>query len=159
LRPRRVVHLRPVEHRAADDAADPTIIGRAAAAATHARLTLVLGGQFLLLRCRCRSSPALARSLMRRCRNERNSQAIDSAGSNNRGSPEWSGGETVKLTNSALRAARSRETGLPIYVSGGRPVSFSNADARHPRGVPTAGALIDIEAKTTGENGRSRHGT
>jgi uncharacterized SAM-binding protein YcdF (DUF218 family) len=81
------------------------------------------------------------------------------AGGNNRGAPEW-GGETVKTyTLQRLRygARLARETGLPVYVTGGRPEGGRFAEATLMRNVlvdeyrlPVLG--VDTTAMTTGEN-------
>ena len=127
-------------------------------------LTLVLGSQVLLLAL---SLPVVARTLARSLEPppvsaaelKRAQAIVILAGGNNRGSPEW-GGETVKTyTLQRLRygARIARETGLPIYVTGGTPEGGRQAEATLMRDVLVREyqlpvRWVDVEAKTTGEN-------
>ena len=105
-------------------------------------LTLILGSQLLLLAL---SLPLMANALARSLEPPpvtatqlKQAQVIVIlAGGNNRGSPEW-GGETVKTyTLQRLRygARLARETGLPIYVTGGRPEGGRFAEGELMRDV------------------------
>ena len=127
-------------------------------------LTLILGSQFALL---VLSLPVAANALARSLEpppvaadDLKRAQAIVIlAGGNNRGSPEW-GGETVKTyTLQRLRygARLAHETGLPIYVSGGRPEGGKFAEATLMRDVLVQEyklevRWVDLTARTTGEN-------
>jgi uncharacterized SAM-binding protein YcdF (DUF218 family) len=127
-------------------------------------LALVLGSQLLLLAL---SLPVVAGALARSLEpppvnlaDLKHAQAIVIlAGGNNRGSPEW-GGETVKtFTLQRLRygARLARETGLPIYVTGGKPGGSKHAEATLMRDVLVQEynlpvRWVDVEARTTGEN-------
>ena len=104
--------------------------------------TVMLGAQLALL---VFSLPVVANALARSLEpppvttmHLKRAQAIVIlAGGNNRGSPEW-GGETVKTyTLQRLRygARLARATGLPIYVSGGRPEGGKFAEATLMRDV------------------------
>lgn len=80
-------------------------------------------------------------------------------GGRNRGAPEW-GGETVKTyTLQRLRygAKLARETGLPIYVSGGKPDGGVASEGALMRDVlrndyGLAARWVDETAATTGDN-------
>jgi uncharacterized SAM-binding protein YcdF (DUF218 family) len=127
-------------------------------------LALVIGSQLLLLAL---SLPVVAGALARSLEpppvtaaDLKRAQAIVIlAGGNNRGSPEW-GGETVKsFTLQRLRygARLARETGLPIYVTGGKPEGGEYAEATLMRDVLVQEyklpvRWVDVEARTTGEN-------
>jgi uncharacterized SAM-binding protein YcdF (DUF218 family) len=127
-------------------------------------LALVLGSQLLLLAL---SLPVVAGALAQSLEpppvtaaDLKHAQAIVIlAGGNNRGSPEW-GGETVKtFTLQRLRygARLARETGLPIYVTGGKPEGGEHAEATLMRDVLVQEyklpvRWVDVEAKNTGEN-------
>lgn len=83
------------------------------------------------------------------------------AGGSNRGAPEW-GGETVKtysLQRVRYGARLARETGLPVYVTGGKPHGGRDAEATLMKdvlerefGVPVRWAEVD--SATTAENAR-----
>lgn len=83
------------------------------------------------------------------------------AGGSNRGSPEW-GGETVKtytLQRVRYGARLARETGLPVYVTGGKPAGGKLAEATLMKdvlerefSVPVRWA--ELESATTAENAR-----
>jgi uncharacterized SAM-binding protein YcdF (DUF218 family) len=127
-------------------------------------LTVILGSQLLLLAL---SLPLVANALARSLEPppvtvEQLKQAqviVILAGGNNRGSPEW-GGETVKTyTLQRLRygARLARETGLPIYVTGGRPEGgrFAEGELMRQVLVKEYGLEVrwaDVTATTTGEN-------
>lgn len=127
-------------------------------------LALAVGSQLLLLAL---SLPVVAMALARSLEPPpvtaaqlKNAQAIVIlAGGNNRGSPEW-GGETVKhYTLQRLRygAHLARETGLPIYVTGGRPRGDVFAEGTLMRNVLVQEYRLDVRwvdatAMTTGEN-------
>lgn len=82
-------------------------------------------------------------------------------GGRNRGAPEW-GGETLKTTT--LQRVRygarlGRETGLPIYVTGGKPDGGAHAEGSLMRdalvrefNVPVR--WVDTDADTTAENAK-----
>jgi len=83
-------------------------------------------------------------------------------GGRNRGGPEW-GGETVKASTTLPRlrygARLARETGLPVYVSGGRPDGGEHAEGTLMKDVleqefdvPVRWA--EIESLTTADNAR-----
>jgi uncharacterized SAM-binding protein YcdF (DUF218 family) len=80
-------------------------------------------------------------------------------GGRNRGAPEW-GGETVKTyTLQRLRygAKLARDTGLPIYVSGGKPDGGTLTEGALMRDVlkndyGLAARWVDETAATTGDN-------
>lgn len=84
------------------------------------------------------------------------------AGGNNRGSPEW-GGETVKTyTLQRLRygARLANETGLPIYVTGGKPTDGKFAEGELMRDVLVQEyrlpvRWVDATAMTTAGNARA----
>jgi len=84
------------------------------------------------------------------------------AGGNNRGSPEW-GGETVQTyTLQRLRygARLAHETGLPIYVTGGKPKNAKFAEADLMRDVLAqdyrlSARWVDTTAMTTAGNARA----
>jgi uncharacterized SAM-binding protein YcdF (DUF218 family) len=129
-------------------------------------LALVLGSQALLLAL---SMPVVASALARSLEPppvdaselKRAQAIVILAGGNNRGSPEW-GGETVKTyTLQRLRygARLARETGLPIYVTGGKPEGGQFAEAALMRDVleqeyKLPVRWVDVEAMTTGENAK-----
>ena len=126
--------------------------------------TMMLGAQLALL---VFSLPVVANALARSLEpppvttnDLKRAQAIVIlAGGNNRGSPEW-GGETVKTyTLQRLRygARLARETGLPIYVSGGKPGGGHHAEGELMRDVLVKDynlevRWVDLTAMTTGEN-------
>lgn len=81
-------------------------------------------------------------------------------GGRNRGAPEW-GGETVKASTTLPRlrygARLARETGLPVYVTGGKPDGGRYAEGALMKevlerdfGVPVRWA--EVESATTSEN-------
>jgi len=127
-------------------------------------LALAVGSQLLLLGL---SLPVVAMALARSLEPPpvtaaelKNAQAIVIlAGGNNRGSPEW-GGETVKhYTLQRLRygAHLARATGLPIYVTGGRPRDDAYAEGTLMRNVLVQEYRLDVRwvdttAMTTAEN-------
>ena len=98
-------------------------------------LVLVVGSQLVLLAL---SMPVVANSLARSLEPppasngglKRAQAIVILGGGRNLGSPEW-GGETVN--DNTLRRARygaqlARETGLPVYVSGGKPTGGQFAE-------------------------------
>ena len=98
-------------------------------------LTLILGSQLLLLAF---SMPFVANTLVRSLEPPpglidqiKLAQAIVVlGGGRNLGSPEW-GGETVNdytLRRARYGARLARETGLPVYVSGGKPAGGKLAE-------------------------------
>jgi len=127
-------------------------------------LTLALVSQILLLAL---ATPVVANALARSLEPPPVTAALLSraqaivilAGGNNRGSPEW-GGETVKhYTLQRLRygAHLARETGLPIYVTGGTPEGGKHAEGALMRDVLVNEYKLDVRwvdsgAMTTGEN-------
>jgi uncharacterized SAM-binding protein YcdF (DUF218 family) len=127
-------------------------------------LALIVGAQLVLLAL---SLPVVAHALARALEPppvtaaelKRAQVIVILAGGNNRGSPEW-GGETVKTyTLQRLRygARLARETGLPIYVTGGRPPGGMFAEGALMRDVlvteyDLAVRWVDVTAMTTGEN-------
>ena len=131
-------------------------------------LTLALGSQLLLLAL---ATPVVANALARSlepppvtaAQLSRAQAIVILAGGNNRGSPEW-GGETVKhYTLQRLRygAHLARETGLPIYVTGGTPEGGKHAEGALMRDVlvheyKLDSARVDSGAMTTGENATGR---
>jgi uncharacterized SAM-binding protein YcdF (DUF218 family) len=127
-------------------------------------LVLIVGSQLVLLAL---SMPIVANALSRSLEPPpvtqgelKTAQAIVIlAGGNNRGSPEW-GGETVKFTTlQRLRygARLARETGLPVYVTGGTPEGGRNAEATLMRDAlvneyKLAVRWVDVTAMTTAGN-------
>lgn len=127
-------------------------------------LALILSSQLLLLAL---SLPVVANALARSLEPPpvtaaqlKQAQAIVIlGGGRNRGSPEW-GGETVKTyTLQRLRygARLARETGLPIYVSGGKPDGGHHTEGELMRDVLVKDYHLDVRwvdttANTTGEN-------
>ena len=100
-----------------------------------AGLVLIVGSQLLLLAL---STPVVANAIVRTL--EPPPAAIDEikrahaivvlGGGRNLGSPEW-GGETVNdytLRRTRYGARLARETGLPVYVSGGKPTGGQLAE-------------------------------
>jgi uncharacterized SAM-binding protein YcdF (DUF218 family) len=142
-----------------------TLVGVALAKRRRAvGLTLVVASQLLLAAlCLPVVANALARSLepppVTSEQLKRAQAIVILAGGNNRGSPEW-GGETVKTTTlQRLRygAKLARETGLPILVTGGRPLGSRYAESELMSDVLTSEyrlgvRWIEAEAMTTGEN-------
>ena len=91
-------------------------------------LVLIVGSQLLLLAL---STPVVANALVRTLEPppasieqiKRAQAIVVLGGGRNLGSPEW-GGETVNdytLRRARYGARLARETGLPLYVSGGKP--------------------------------------
>lgn len=113
-----------------------TIIGALALKRRRAfGMVLIVGSQLLLLAL---SMPVVANALVRSLEPQpasmdqiKRAQAIVIlGGGRNLGAPEW-GGET--LNDYSMRRARygarlARETGLPVYVSGGRPAGGQLAE-------------------------------
>jgi uncharacterized SAM-binding protein YcdF (DUF218 family) len=142
-----------------------TLVGLALAKRRRAvGLTLVVASQLLLVAlCLPVVANALARALepppVTSEQLKRAQAIVILAGGNNRGSPEW-GGETVKTTTlQRLRygAKLARETGLPILVTGGRPLGSRYAESELMSDVLTSEyklgvRWIEVEARTTGEN-------
>lgn len=98
-------------------------------------LTLIVGSQMLLLAL---SMPFVANTLVRSLEPppalidqiKRAQAIVVLGGGRNRGSPEW-GGETVNdytLRRARYGARLARETGLPVYVSGGKPTGGQLAE-------------------------------
>lgn len=91
-------------------------------------LLLIVGSQLLLLAL---ATPVIANALVRTLEpppasidEVRRAQAIVVlGGGRNRGAPEWSGETVNGLTLQRVRygARLARETGLPLYVTGGKP--------------------------------------
>ena len=107
-----------------------------------AGLVLIVGSQLLLLAL---STPVVANAIVRTL--EPPPAAIDEVkraqaivvlgGGRNLGSPEW-GGETVNdytLRRARYGARLARETGLPLYVSGGKPDGGESAEGTLMRGL------------------------
>lgn len=107
-----------------------------------AGLVLIVGSQLLLLAL---STPVVANAITRTL--EPPPAAIDEVkraqaivilgGGRNLASPEW-GGETVNdytLRRARYGARLARETGLPVYVSGGRPAGGESAEGALMRGL------------------------
>ena len=142
-----------------------TLVGVALAKRRRAvGLTLVVASQLLLAAlCLPVVANALARSLepppVTSEQLKRAQAIVILAGGSNLGSPEW-GGETVKTTTlQRLRygAKLARETGLPILVTGGRPLRSKYAEGELMSDVLTSEyklgvRWIEVEAMTTGEN-------
>ena len=115
-------------------------------------LTLILGSQLLLLAL---SLPVVANALARSLEPPPVTASRAEAGAGHRHSrrwaaiavrPEW-GGETVKTyTLQRLRygARLARETGLPIYVSGGRPDGGRYAEGDLMRDVLVKDYHLDV---------------
>ncbi len=93
-----------------------------------AGVSLIVGSQLLLFAL---SMPVVANALARTLEPppafmddiKRTQAIVVLGGGRNRGSPEW-GGETVNdytLQRARYGARLARETGLPLYVSGGKP--------------------------------------
>lgn len=83
-------------------------------------------------------------------------------GGRNRGAPEW-GGETVKAGTTLPRlrygARLARETGLPVYVTGGKPDGGAHAEGTLMKDVLERefGVTVrwaEIDSATTAENAR-----
>jgi uncharacterized SAM-binding protein YcdF (DUF218 family) len=142
-----------------------TLLGLALAKRRRAvGVTLVVASQLLLaVLCLPVVANALARSLepppVTSEQLKRAQAIVILAGGSNRGSPEW-GGETVKTyTLQRLRygARIARETGLPILVTGGRPLRSRFAEGELMRDVLVGEYGLDvrwteIEAMSTREN-------
>jgi uncharacterized SAM-binding protein YcdF (DUF218 family) len=107
-----------------------------------AGLVLIVGSQLLLLAL---STPVVANAIVRTL--EPPPAAIDEikraqaivvlGGGRNLGSPEW-GGETVNdytLRRARYGARLARESGLPVYVSGGRPAGGESAEGTLMKGL------------------------
>jgi uncharacterized SAM-binding protein YcdF (DUF218 family) len=130
-------------------------------------ITLIAVSQLALLAL---SLPIVANALARTLEpppvNSRQLQGAQAivilGGGRNRGAPEW-GGETVKtFTLQRLRygARLARETGLPVYVTGGKPDGGEHAEGSLMRdvlvrefNVPVR--WIDTDAETTGESAKT----
>ena len=98
-------------------------------------LVLIVGSQLLLLAL---SMPVVANALVRSLEPpaaslgeiKRAQAIVVLGGGRNLGSPEW-GGETVNeytLRRARYGAQLARETGLPVYVSGGKPTGGQLAE-------------------------------
>lgn len=98
-------------------------------------LALIVGSQLLLLAL---SMPVVANALVSTLEPppasieavKRTQAIIVLGGGRNRGSPEW-GGESVNdytLRRARYGASLARETGLPLYVSGGKPDGGESAE-------------------------------
>ncbi|MEO8187466.1 MAG: YdcF family protein [Burkholderiaceae bacterium] len=107
-----------------------------------AGLVLIVGSQLLLLAL---STPVVANAIVRTLEpppavidEVKRAQAIVVlGGGRNLGSPEW-GGETVNdytLRRARYGARLARETGLPVYVSGGRPAGGESGEGTLMRGL------------------------
>jgi len=127
-------------------------------------LTLALGSQVLLLALALPVvANALARSLepppVTSTELKRAQAIVILGGGRNRGSPDW-GGETVKTyTLQRLRygARLARETGLPVFVSGGMPDGGTKPEGALMRDILEAEFLVsvrgmEITSETTAEN-------
>ncbi|HVE90085.1 MAG TPA: YdcF family protein [Burkholderiaceae bacterium] len=113
-----------------------TIIGALAFKRRRAfGMTLIIGSQLLLLAL---SMPVVANALVRSLEPlpasidqiKRTQAIVVLGGGRNLGAPEW-GGETVNdytLRRARYGARLARETGLPVYVSGGRPTGGQLAE-------------------------------
>ena len=113
-----------------------TIIGVFALKRSRALgLVLIVGSQLLLFAL---SMPVVANSLVRSLEPppasidqfKRAQAIVVLGGGRNLGSPEW-GGETVNeytLRRARYGARLARETGLPVYVSGGKPTGGQLAE-------------------------------
>ncbi len=121
-------------------------------------LVLIVGSQLLLLALsmprRCQRAGTVAGTAARFDRtSSRRAQAIVVlGGGRNLGSPEW-GGETVNdytLRRARYGARLARETGLPVYVSGGKPTGGQLAEGTLMR------ELIAREFNSAGQMGRCR---
>ena len=100
-----------------------------------AGVTLIVCSQVLLLAL---STPVVANALVRSlepppisvAQAKRAQAIVVLGGGRNLGSPEW-GGETVNdytLRRTRYGASLARETGLPVYVSGGKPTGGQLAE-------------------------------
>jgi uncharacterized SAM-binding protein YcdF (DUF218 family) len=113
-----------------------TIIGALALRRRRAfGMVLIVGSQLLLLAL---SMPVIANSLVRSLEPppvsigelKRAQAIVVLGGGRNLGAPEW-GGETVNdytLRRARYGARLARETGLPVYVSGGKPTGGQFAE-------------------------------
>lgn len=125
---------------------------------------LIVASQIALLAV---ATPAVANALARALEppplvpgSLRDAQAIVVlGGGRNRGAPEWGGEAVNSPTLQRLRyAARlARDSGLPLYVTGGKPDGGEFAEGALMNGVLTgefgvAVRWIDTKADTTGEN-------
>jgi uncharacterized SAM-binding protein YcdF (DUF218 family) len=128
-----------------------------------AGVVLIVGSQLLLLAL---STPVVANAITRTLEpppaaieEVKRAQAIVVlGGGRSLGSPEW-GGETVNdytLRRARYGAKLARETGLPLYVSGGRPAGGESTEGTLMRGlleselgVPVK--WVDAAAETTRE--------
>ena len=117
-----------------------------------AGLVLIVGSQLLLLAL---STPVVANAIVRTL--EPPPAAIDEVkraqaivvlgGGRNLGSPEW-GGETVNdytLRRARYGARLARETGLPLYVSGGKPTGGESAEGTLMRGLLTSELGVPVK--------------
>jgi uncharacterized SAM-binding protein YcdF (DUF218 family) len=126
-------------------------------------LVLIVGSQLLLLAL---SMPVVANSLVRSLEPppasidqlKRAQAIVVLGGGRNLGSPEW-GGETVNeytLRRARYGAQLARETGLPVYVSGGKPDGGQLAEGTLMRDLIAREfsqpvKWVDAVAKTTRE--------
>jgi uncharacterized SAM-binding protein YcdF (DUF218 family) len=107
-----------------------------------AGIMLIVGSQLLLLAL---STPVVANAITRTLEPppaaieeiKRAQAIVVLGGGRNLASPEW-GGETVNdytLRRARYGARLARETGLPVYVSGGRPAGGESAEGTLMRGL------------------------
>ena len=103
-----------------------------------AGLVLIVVSQMLLLAL---STPVVANAIVRTLEPppavKRAQAIVVLGGGRNLGSPEW-GGETVNdytLRRARYGARLARETGLPLYVSGGKPDGGESAEGTLMRGL------------------------
>jgi uncharacterized SAM-binding protein YcdF (DUF218 family) len=129
-----------------------------------AGLVLIFGSQLLLLAL---STPVVANAIVRTL--EPPPAAIDEikraqaivvlGGGRNLGSPEW-GGETVNdytLRRARYGARLARETGLPLYVSGGKPTGGESAEGTLMRGLLTSELGVPVKwVETASETTREQ---
>ena len=129
-----------------------------------AGLVLIVGSQLLLLAL---STPVVANAIVRTL--EPPPAAIDEVkraqaivvlgGGRNLGSPEW-GGETVNdytLRRARYGARLARETGLPLYVSGGKPTGGESAEGTLMRGLLTSELGVPVKwVETASETTREQ---
>ena len=126
-------------------------------------LVLIVGSQLLLLAL---SMPVVANALVRSLEPpaaslgeiKRAQAIVVLGGGRNLGSPEW-GGETVNeytLRRARYGAQLARETGLPVYVSGGKPTGGQLAEGTLMRELITREfnhpvKWVDVVSTTTRE--------
>lgn len=126
-------------------------------------VVLIIGSQLLLLAL---SVPVVANALVRTLEPppasieeiKRAQAIVVLGGGRNLGSPEW-GGETVNdytLRRARYGARLARETGLPVYVSGGKPAGGNLAEGTLMRDLVTREFNVPIKwvdaiAETTRE--------